>query len=1432
MKDSHAAVVLTAAFAASFVPPVLAQAVVGKSSGPLALEQRSRQPALPVPPTKRPPAIDGKVEYEEWGDASIQRAFIDQRAGVQSDLRTALHVKYDEEALYVGVVIERPRFAQTPKADFEKGKHKHIWWKDDNFEIFLIPGERETEARYSYVFVGNSKGAFAETLKPLGSTPPVEWEGKWEYAARQTIRGGREDHWPCWEAELRIPYDQFAECRTPAPGVTWELAFMNQQLTPVRRMITWSQAWSFKSDGYASRTMGRLVFTDGFGIRQKRVGRIAGDADGEAVAGNEFILLNAVGTAKKLTIDSALYRADERRTDSKETFLTLWDMVGTIDRTGEKMLQDPKMAVQAFRSREDIVGELNTRYRPTHAADSMATVPARERSYSFYKHPMQHGEYVLMTDMRDAETGRLLYSYALPFAYFPGFNLHVYPHYLRHRKLRVELDLSSFGELTQDDVLEATLIDDAGRALDTSRRTGLDRYGKTSLYLDTSRLPEKTRATVKATLLSPDGRRQHEETRELSRPVNPEWFGNSIGRSEVVCAPFEPLRRTDDRTVELYRRKVRLGPVGLPESILSRGTELLAGPVRLELKTEPDNGPDRFGLSLETFSAHRAEWTSSWAGNVLHVDVRTTLEYDGMLRYNVSLTPASTPLTIERFVLHIPMAREFSRYFGHHATGTRLTSNSTACKGGLLKRWFDEYGEAMPFTFAFMLCAEDRGLQWFCPSDRDWSNHDENAKIAIASDPTANTLVIAIVDIPKQLTQRTQYSFGLIATPVRPCSPDDPTELISGAGLDALAGDGKGKDRDVALRMLDTNRDEGQLGVGDYLNSALFGVPRFYDRTQEQVYAKAIAAIHDRGLKFVPYASWGVNNSLPFFETFGYEMLREPFRDISWNCFLHIMASTFPDWYLHTVKHSRDALGIDGNYMDGTQYPRLAFNELEDMTWTDEQGRLHGTYDVWAQREFAKRLYTFWHHETTPPGLIGTHTSQIPLYFLAGFTDYCASGEYHLQGKTLEDVCPTDTFLMFYCTWPHGVTTHRHWWNWYKKPIMRNEMWTMNMLHDVLMRTGGGNLHWYRDVVGYGREAKPYVRIRRVRREFNQATFVPYWNQRIVSFTPPGPEASLWLHEARKAALIFVANIPNREYRGSMSIRADALPAGIDPQAYDAMLDEEIGDAKQAIELSVKPMRHRMFTIGMRLPLPAHTRIRNEDGTNQPSYANTTKPTPEPLATYTVPQEPVEQDEHTLLLGHFDRTVDLHGTSGTLSGSMKGTPVFSEGKFGNAFRSELDGREIVTYELGDLGPGEAGTLELWFRYLNPAPPEKPVRFPKLLAWKRTSTEALFLHFYRTEEYEPYMVQPYFFLKDDPDKNAHVSLSKQHLDFDAWNHIGITWQGQTVRIFANGRIVRRLELPCPVGRYVGPLLTLGSSYSGGSAVGCLIDEFRLSDVARY
>ncbi|MBT3380545.1 MAG: hypothetical protein HN406_33410, partial [Lentisphaerae bacterium] len=918
--------------------------------------------------------------------------------------------------------------------------------------------------------------------------------------------------------------------------------------------------------------------------------------DKKKFAANEFFLRNNSDNPVKMDVNTALYRSEHKRPDSEETFLNLWDMVGYMDQTGEKMIQDPKMAVQAFRPRANIVRELNERYTFVRAQDNKYTVQANSTAYYRFQDPLEHGEYIFMTEMRESETGDLLYSSILPSAYFPGFNMGAFPYYLRHNKLRVELDLGSFDEGISQGTIEVAISNETGDVVDKTRVTDFTVYENVNVYLDTSKVAQETTAVVKATLLGQTGDIKHQEQTSVFRPETPEWFGNSIGKSNVICEPFQALRKANRNTVALYGRTYRLGPAGLLESVVARGTELLARPMQFKLKTDLEISPEEFKLELKSFSDREGKWSSTFTNDELRIEVRTKLAYDGMLRYDISFEPRRGPVTIEKFELHIPMKKEWSRYFGHHATGTRVETQAIVCKAGFLERWFEEYGDGMPFTFAFMLSAEDRGIQWFCPSDRNWSNQDERKKIAVESDDRSNTLVVAIVNKAKTLDGTTDYNFGITVTPVRPSDPDHPVEISNGPGPQFLVEGVDEKKEKWGHRMLKASQEAGGIvGIHGYLDPQRIGVPRLYDEEQEKRYVQAVDVMHQYKMKYIPYSTWGVNSSLPFFKSFGYEMLQEPIKDISFGAFQQTMASTFPDWFVHNLNYLRDKMKIDGHYMDSVQYPRLCFNELEGLAWTDELGRKHGTYEIWAQRDFAERVYVYWHHEAKPSGLVSSHVSQVPLYFLAPFTDCMVAGEWHIEGKTLDEQCPLDTFLMFYATWPHGVSTHRLWWNWYRKPLQRNQVWTMCLLHDVLMRNGGGNILAYGKSVGYGKAARPYVRVRRVRREFNGSTFVPYWSQQIATFSPPGPRASVWADRTRKAAFIVVGNIPNQEYIGTMTVDRQALPAGMGLDAYDAMLDEELGTIDQAVPISIKPMRYRMVTVGLRIPLPQGAHVDNDD---------------------------------------------------------------------------------------------------------------------------------------------------------------------------------------------------------------------------------------------
>jgi len=122
----------------------------------------ARQTVVPIPRAyPEAPAIDGSIGYREWYNASAVDGFIDNDTGNMSDLPVRMYVCWDDEHVYVAVSIYRPPLHPTPRATFKAGRHDHIWWKDDNFELVLQPGRAENSIEHYYALAGNSVGAYA-----------------------------------------------------------------------------------------------------------------------------------------------------------------------------------------------------------------------------------------------------------------------------------------------------------------------------------------------------------------------------------------------------------------------------------------------------------------------------------------------------------------------------------------------------------------------------------------------------------------------------------------------------------------------------------------------------------------------------------------------------------------------------------------------------------------------------------------------------------------------------------------------------------------------------------------------------------------------------------------------------------------------------------------------------------------------------------------------------------------------------------------------------------------------------------------------------------------------------------------------------------------------------------------------------------------------
>ncbi len=1147
----------------------------------------ARQAVVTVPPARpEAPTIDGNVGYREWYYASSVDGFIDSDAGNLSELPVRMYVCYDATNVYVGVVIHRPPMNPTPRSTFEAGRHEHIWWQDDAFELVIRPGRPEAGVEHFYAFVGNAAGAWSLMRGELeGSGGDTSWPAEWPYAAGPA---GRES----WSAELAIPVEQLTAAERPGPGAVWFMDLMSQQVTPAKRMVDLGLVWNLDMHGYRSPVTPRFVFVgeDGPILRPHGVGRLSQTQAQEVRhTGMRMVFYNLGDEPFTLDGQVQLFRAPADRPEGALSLYDAWDRVRRIRETGQPDT-DSTQGVQAFRSEEDILRELNQRYQFIAGREARFTVepdpdPAKAGAGFFnLEEPLANGEYIVAWRFTDAATGEVVSAQVVPYAVLPALKVSLRPFFLKYERLRAEASLANL-ELHEGDSVRFTLSV-AGRELATAATPLVPAADAVHVYLDSSGIAPDAEATVVATLVRADGTEVISSSDTITRPSSPDWWPNDIGRSAVVPPPFEPVRTEGDRGLTLWQRRIEIGDDGLPRSIVSRGAELLARPVALDL----GGTGARWRCRRVSVDDRDAVFEAIGSAGELALAMRTDFHYDGTGRFDLTITPPDAGATVERLVLDIPVTDQFARLAFHHGTWTDPQRSEIRGFAGDIDEWFARYPEGfLPFTWACYLGAEDRGLQWFCEADRDWSNADEERVVGLVREDDAVVLRILMIDEPLRITEPWRVTFGLTVTPVKDATPG---RQICRVAMSRPPGVQENLDLEDLAKSHAAIIAAGANSISTYItDDEHFGCPRIYNPRYEAAAREYARQLHDMGLTYLPYTGWGVNANIPDFATFGQEMLAEPVRNIGWGCFLHNHASTFPDWWLQGAKHLIEETGLDGMYMDGMAMPRLQFNELDGFAWTDREGRPRGTWCIWAIRDFIERLYVYTHVEAPRPATIRNHYN-LESYCIGAFTDERVTGEgqYH-AGDTLLGINSPAEFRANFMTHLNGVATTGLWWNWLKLPVTRNEMHAMFLLHDVPMVVGGGIVRYYGNQIGYGRETRPWVHLRRLRRAFEGAQFVGYWQAQLVRCEPEGPLASAWIDRDRERALVVISNLHTKPWSGTVTFDREALGIAADARPVDAMFDEPIAADGDSVALDIEPQRYRLIIFGDRVPVPENARI-------------------------------------------------------------------------------------------------------------------------------------------------------------------------------------------------------------------------------------------------
>ena len=231
---------------------------------------------------------------------------------------------------------------------------------------------------------------------------------------------------------------------------------------------------------------------------------------------------------------------------------------------------------------------------------------------------------------------------------------------------------------------------------------------------------------------------------ELWRHSRLRWLDSTIGIDDGVTPPYTPVKAQGSK-VSVLQRDIRFSKTGLPDSIRSKGLEILARPMALIADTASGPVAWRGGEAKVVKSVPASavvETDSSGAG--LALKCVSTTEYDGCISFDITLK-ALEAINLKGLRLEIPFRPEFTTYL--MGLGDR---------GGLRPK-----GELKDLSGKVWLGGVDAGLQ--CTfNNRLWSRRTITE--------AANEVLLRAESGEMSLKpgEERKLSFQLLVTPLKP----------------------------------------------------------------------------------------------------------------------------------------------------------------------------------------------------------------------------------------------------------------------------------------------------------------------------------------------------------------------------------------------------------------------------------------------------------------------------------------------------------------------------------------------------------------------------------------------------------------------------------------------------------------------------------------
>lgn len=249
----------------------------------------------------------------------------------------------------------------------------------------------------------------------------------------------------------------------------------------------------------------------------------------------------------------------------------------------------------------------------------------------------------------------------------------------------------------------------------------------------------------------------------LSYPGLGDW--ESMTYDNRIIPPFTPLQTTLSGSTlhtSMWGRSYLWNDSLLPSQITSQQVELLSRPITLLLNGKPLALPAPVAGQQ---APHRTEFGADSNSGGIALAWRGWIEYDGVQWNEVTLTPEQPQ---DSLTLEITLPAALLRYLhtsDSYSWGTKITQ---AVQNG------EQHFRFYPVVW---IGNEDKGLCFFAESRHGWTSPG-NATYTLRRNGEHGVLS---VHLARKMPAATpfQFSFGLLASPVRPFPPDYPLNTFS-----------------------------------------------------------------------------------------------------------------------------------------------------------------------------------------------------------------------------------------------------------------------------------------------------------------------------------------------------------------------------------------------------------------------------------------------------------------------------------------------------------------------------------------------------------------------------------------------------------------------------------------------------------------------------